>query len=117
MKFFLDAQLPFLLKSKFLEAGFDTLHTQDLPKGNQSSDGAILLFCRKENRIIVTKDSDFLQSKILKGTPKKLLLVSTGNCTNIALYSIFEKTLPLLEQAFLHYDCIEITQKHLIYHF
>jgi predicted nuclease of predicted toxin-antitoxin system len=38
MKFLVDAQLPFRL-ARFLEsAGYDTIHTKDLPNKNATSD-------------------------------------------------------------------------------
>jgi len=41
MKFLVDAQLPRRLVKRFREAGFDAIHTLDLPMGNRTSDAEI----------------------------------------------------------------------------
>ena len=38
MKFLVDAQLPRRLVKRFREAGFEAIHTLDLPMGNRTSD-------------------------------------------------------------------------------
>jgi predicted nuclease of predicted toxin-antitoxin system len=38
MKFLVDAQLPRRLVKRFHEAGFEAIHTLDLPMGNRTSD-------------------------------------------------------------------------------
>ena len=62
MKFLMDAQLPRRLAVRLNEAGYDALHTLDLPDGNRTTDAQILQFAASEQRIIVTKDADFVQS-------------------------------------------------------
>jgi predicted nuclease of predicted toxin-antitoxin system len=39
----------------------------------------------QEERIVVTKDTDFFDSFLIRQQPYKLLLVSTGNITNAEL--------------------------------
>ncbi|ELS04551.1 Protein of unknown function DUF82 [Xenococcus sp. PCC 7305] len=59
MKFLVDAQLPIRL-AKFLQAsGYDTLHTRDLPQQNATSDSQINDISIQQERIVITKDSDF----------------------------------------------------------
>lgn len=53
MKFLIDAQLPRRLARKLREAGYDALHTLDLPKGNETSDEEINRLSEKENHIVV----------------------------------------------------------------
>ncbi|WP_245602690.1 DUF5615 family PIN-like protein [Gloeothece verrucosa] len=58
MKFLVDAQLPVSL-ARFLEAsGYDTIHTQDLPQQNSTSDTQINDISIEQKRIVITKDSD-----------------------------------------------------------
>lgn len=62
MKFIVDAQLPLSL-SKYLEKrGFDVIHTDDLPNKEFTTDNEIREISVKEERIVITKDSDFLDS-------------------------------------------------------
>ena len=93
MKFIIDAQLPAVL-SKYLKGkGFDVIHTDDLPNKEFTTDSEIREISVKENRIVITKDSDFLDSFFVKAIPPKLLLVSTGNIKNKALISLSIQTL------------------------
>jgi predicted nuclease of predicted toxin-antitoxin system len=74
MKFLVDAQLPYRLKDWLLEKGFDTLHTRDLPKANETEDLDIADIADKENRTVISKDSDFLKLHILSGKPSNKIV-------------------------------------------
>ena len=82
MKFLIDAQLPHRLVYWLRERGHDARHTLDLPNGNRTSDAEINEISVREQRIVVTKDADFVNSFVIRGEPYKLLLISTGNITN-----------------------------------
>ena len=88
MKFLIDAQLPRRLAHQLRAAGFETIHTLDLPQGNRTSDQALITFSLTEHCVVVTKDSDFVESFLLRHEPWKLLLVSTGNIGNNELFKI-----------------------------
>ena len=60
MKFLIDAQLPRRLAHQLRAAGFETIHTLDLPQGNRTSDQALITFSLTEHCVVVTKDSDFV---------------------------------------------------------
>ena len=89
MKFLVDAQLPLKLARLLREAGHDVTHTLELPLRNATSDGVLRDFCAREGRVLVTKNSDFVDSLILRGEPPRLLFVSTGNITNRDLETLF----------------------------
>ncbi|MEC4884839.1 MAG: DUF5615 family PIN-like protein, partial [Scytonema sp. PMC 1070.18] len=55
------------------------MHTKDLPLKNTTPDAEINALSIKENRIVITKDKDFLDSFLVNKQPFKLLLVTTGN--------------------------------------
>jgi predicted nuclease of predicted toxin-antitoxin system len=74
MKFLIDAQLPRRLVYRLQEAGHGAIHTLDLPLGNRSSDQIINEISEREQRIVITKDADFVNSFTLYGKPYKLLL-------------------------------------------
>ena len=59
MKFIVDAHLPKKLSYFLQEKGYDSIHTLDLPNKNASSDLEINNLSLKENRIVISKDSDF----------------------------------------------------------
>jgi Uncharacterized protein conserved in bacteria len=90
MKFLLDAQLPPSLKQLFVEKGFDCIHTLDLEDGNNTSDKIINKISVAEQRIVITKDSDFYDSFIIKNKPYKLILVKLGNTSKKEVIQFFK---------------------------
>ena len=79
MKFLVDAQLPRRLVRRLREAGHEAIHTLDLPLGNRTTDTLINDLSAREQYVVITKDSDFVNSFVLNRRPHKLLLISTGN--------------------------------------
>jgi predicted nuclease of predicted toxin-antitoxin system len=49
----------------FSDAGFDAMHTLDLPAGNRSTDEQIRRFARSDQRVLISKDADFVDSHLL----------------------------------------------------
>ncbi|MBF2014909.1 MAG: DUF5615 family PIN-like protein [Rivularia sp. T60_A2020_040] len=116
MKFIVDAQLPVRL-ARFLEsAGYDTIHTKDLPNKNATSDTEINAVSIGDERIVITKDSDFLNSFLTIKEPYKLLLVTTGNINNLELEELFAANLQSLVELFNSHDYIEMTRDSIIVH-
>jgi predicted nuclease of predicted toxin-antitoxin system len=62
MRFLVDAQLPRRLARWLGARGQDAVHTLDLPDGNRTQDAAIGDLACREDRIVITKDSDFVSS-------------------------------------------------------
>lgn len=116
MKFLVDAQLPRHLAAMLNWNGQDALHTLDLPDGNRTPDWRINQISMEEQRVVVTKDADFISSFLLSKFPYKLLLVSTGNISNREIQDIFSKNLPSILNALEKSDFVEISQGSLISH-
>ncbi len=89
MKFLLDAQLPPSLKQLFKNKGFDCIHTLDLELGNDTTDKIINKISVAEQRILITKDSDFFDSFIINNEPYKLIMVKLGNTSKKDLIQFF----------------------------
>ena len=116
MKFLVDAQLPVRL-ARFLQAsGYDTLHTRDLPQQNATSDSAINDISIEQERVVITKDADFVDSFLTIQKPSKLLLVSTGNIRNSELEEIFKNNLSTLVNLLQNNDYVEINREEIIVH-
>ncbi len=115
-KFLLDAQLPRQLKALFAEFGFETIHTLDLPKGNRTPDREIVQLCHDEHWILISKDSDFIESYLLHGHPEHLLLLSCGNLSNPDLEHLIRSNLPRIATAFASNHFIELSKEDLIVH-
>jgi predicted nuclease of predicted toxin-antitoxin system len=116
MKFLVDAQLPRRLSRKLQELGHDALHTLDLPKGNRTTDTEINDMSIHEQRVVITKDADFVNSFIVYRKPYKLLLISTGNIKNSELEALFLRKIQQIEDDFAKHDYIEIDLSNFIVH-
>lgn len=116
MKFLVDAQLPHRLAHNMRNAGYDTIHTLDLLEGNRTPDTGIIAVASREQRVVVTKDADFVSSFWLSRRPQKLLLVSTGNITNAELEGLFLSQMAALDKLFADHDLVELTRSKLIIH-
>jgi predicted nuclease of predicted toxin-antitoxin system len=116
MKFLIDAQLPRRLVLRLRESGFEAIHTLDLPLGNRTTDSLINELSIRERYIVVTKDADFVNSFLLRQTPYKLLLISTGNIQNTELESLFLANLKKITEGFDLFSFIEIDRQSVIFH-
>jgi predicted nuclease of predicted toxin-antitoxin system len=114
MKFLIDAQLPRRATRWLLAAGCDAVHTLDLPDGNASTDVQIIEYADREQRVVVTKDADFVDSHTLRGRPAKLLLISTGNLSNTELEAIILSLLPSILRELDSCSFIELSRAGLI---
>ncbi len=101
---------------RLVEAGYDIIHTRDLPLANRTPDAVINEISMREKRIVVTKDADFVTSFILYRQPYKFLLVSTGNITNRELEALFLRNLNQIVDVFAVHDFVEIDRKMLTIH-
>jgi predicted nuclease of predicted toxin-antitoxin system len=63
-----------------------------------------------DGRVVVTKDRDFRDSHVLARTPRRLLVVATGNITNDDLLSLFERHLDAIVSGFEEADFAELAQ-------
>lgn len=108
MKFLVDAQMPRSLAEFLTQNGLDALHTLDLPDANATSDQFISDFCDKDDRIVISKDIDFLESHLLSHKPRKLLLVRTGNIPNRSLIKLFRDHLQTILEMLMRSDLVEL---------
>ena len=116
MKFFVDAQLPYHLCRLLNDKGHDARHTDDLPNKERTRDSVIRVLVEKEKRILITKDSDFETSFYLQRSPKKLLMITTGNIKNRELYALVINNIQTIEKMFKIYDLIELDNGGIIGH-
>jgi len=104
VRFLVDAQLPARLAWFLTTSGHDALHTLDLPNGNRTTDAQIAEVADSSDRVVVTKDRDFRDSHLLMRSPRRLLVVATGNITNDALLASFAKHLDVFVAALDDHD-------------
>lgn len=116
MNFLVDAHLPRRTAFWLRQAGHDAVHTLDLPEANRTSDTTILEIASREQRVVVTKDADFVDSFVLCGRPEKLLLISTGNITNADLEALLRPNLDAIVASLVVGGLVELTRSALIVH-
>jgi predicted nuclease of predicted toxin-antitoxin system len=103
--------------ARFLEtAGYNTIHTRDLPNRNATSDIEINAISIRDERIVITKDYDFLNSFLTIKEPFKLLLVTTANINNLELEELFTANLKVLVELFESYSYIEMSRDSITAH-
>ena len=93
LTFIIDTQLPPKLAKYLHEKGFPSIHTTYFPHGHLLDDNTIIEIAVRDNRIIVTKDSDFLDNYLLNGVPPKVLMLQFGNISNADLLDLFDHEL------------------------
>jgi predicted nuclease of predicted toxin-antitoxin system len=108
VKFLIDAQLPRRMAGWLRSAGCDAVHTLDLPDGNRTTDEQVIERADREQRAVVTKDADFVNSHLLHARPAKLLLVSTGNISNRDLEALMVPLIPDIVREFQTHSFLEL---------
>ena len=116
MKFLVDAQLPVRLSHLLKSMGHDALHTKELALKNATPDTEINTLSIREQRIVITKDSDFWDSFYVSQEPYKLLLITTGNISNKDLESLFVKNLEQLVDLLENNSVVEMSRDTVIVH-
>src|SRR5262245_17472324 len=94
--------------------GCDAVHTLDLPDGNRTTDEQLLDVADQQDRVVVTKDADFVDSHLLRGRPAKLLLISTGNISNRDLEALLVPFLPDIVREFQAHVFLELGRGGLV---
>ena len=77
-RFLIDTQLPPLLAAYLTTKGFDAIHTTFFENGHLLKDAEISIIAITENRIIITKDGDFLDRYTIYGAPPKVYYFNWG---------------------------------------
>jgi predicted nuclease of predicted toxin-antitoxin system len=117
MKFLVDAQLPVRLARLLEIAGHDTIHTSELSQQNLTPDSIINSLSIQQERVVITKDSDFVDSWLTIQQPYKLLLVTTGNIKNSELEILFTTNLTLIIDLLTKHSYIELSRDRVIVHY
>ena len=103
-----DAQLPRRMAAWLAAAGCDAVHTLDLPDGNRTTDEQLNDVADREQRVVITKDADFVDTHVLHGHLAKLLLVSSGNISNQDLEALMVPLIPALVREFVSHSFLEL---------
>jgi predicted nuclease of predicted toxin-antitoxin system len=114
LKFIVDTQLPPLLSEMLRFKGFDAKHTTDYPNGSQMQDVEIVQIAIHENRIIISKDNDFLDIYILGKYHIRVLILEVGNIPNKELLKIISSQLNRIVELFDKSNLIILNKSNII---
>lgn len=98
MNFLCDVHIPLKLVNYLKELNCQTIHVNHILNGSQTTDSDICRFADSNDFIVITKDSDFKDSFLLKRTPRKLIKFNLGNIPNNELIDIITKYFSLIEK-------------------
>ena len=111
MNWLVDTQLPHQLATALKQRGHHAVHASELPAGHLSSDEAIIAHADRNGAVVVTKDADFLSVYEVKGAPKRLLYLTTGNIRNTELIFLFMRHLDVLCQELKDGGLVEMDRR------
>lgn len=75
MRLIVDAQLPIKLCEILRGLGIDSIHVEELTKGDETPDSEITEFADHNNLVVTTKDTDFYHSHMALNKPKRLFII------------------------------------------
>lgn len=84
MKFLIDNQLPVALSRFIISLGGDSLHVSEAGLA-EASDAEVWRFACDQERIVVSKDEDFLYLAAREPAKAGVLWVRLGNCRTAPL--------------------------------
>ncbi|GAB5525941.1 MAG: hypothetical protein Roseis2KO_38130 [Roseivirga sp.] len=116
MKLIVDAQLPVKLCEILNQLGLDSMHVDELPKGDETTDTEIIRFADHKDLIVVTKDFDFYHSYMTLSKPKKLFLITTGNLKNRQLFDLFRNNSLIIKNALNRSSFVELSNQGITEH-
>jgi len=87
-----------------------------MPDRNRTSDRILAEFADRDDRILISKDRDFVDWHLIQGIPGKLMMITTGNISNDQLMKLFEVYFDKIESAFQESEFIELSQTGLVIH-
>jgi predicted nuclease of predicted toxin-antitoxin system len=105
VKFLVDNQLPKALAKHLQAMGHDCQHVLDANLAN-ASDALICRYAASQERILISKDEDFVYLSAQPNPQIRLVWVRLGNCRTPALLAAFDRFWPAMEACFVAGDTI-----------
>jgi predicted nuclease of predicted toxin-antitoxin system len=99
VKFLIDNQLPQALAKHLSARQHDCEHVLDVGLAN-APDAAISLYAISQERILVSKDEDFVYLLGRLDSAMRLIWVRTGNCRTKTLLAAFDRSWLAIESCF-----------------
>ncbi len=96
MKLLLDENLSPRLARRLQALFPESIHVEDCGLG-ASTDDSIWTFAQDNGFAIVSKDSDFHDLSVLRGSPPKVVWLQVGNCSTSQIQYLLERAKTGLE--------------------
>ncbi len=100
MKLLLDANISWRLVARLKNYFEDCYHVDHIGLNVPAKDSEIWEYAEANNCIIVTNDDDFLNLANSKGFPPKVILLRTGNQSNIYIEDLLIRHLKEIGELF-----------------
>ncbi len=115
MKILCDVHIPYKLVNFLKSHDIEAIHVNQILAKWYTKDREICQYADEHDYVVVSKDADFRNSYLVKGTPRKLLRVNLGNITNQELIQLVGDNLKLFIENFATGRCyIEINQQQIM---
>jgi predicted nuclease of predicted toxin-antitoxin system len=114
MKFLCDVYISYRVIDFLKGRGFESIHVNSFSKKWETPDSEICRYCDENNFILITKDSDFRDTHLLKKSPAKLIKINLGNTSNNdLLHSLTQYFHHIEKVATASHFMIEIDKDHI----
>ena len=97
MKFLCDVHISLNFVKFLNQNGFESIHVNSILNGFNTQDSEIAKYADKMGFIVISKDVDFKNDFLIKGSPKKLIKINLGNVSNRDLIEVFGKEIPKIK--------------------
>ncbi|SFT56179.1 Predicted nuclease, contains PIN domain, potential toxin-antitoxin system component [Algoriphagus locisalis] len=98
MKFLCDVHISYKIVNHLRSLEFETVHVNEILDRWFTNDRAICAYADTNDFIVISKDADFKNSKLISNTPKKLVKVNLGNISNSVLIDAITKNLGAIQK-------------------
>jgi len=88
MKFLCDVHISFRIVRHIEYLGHECIHVNEILDKWNTKDKDICIYADKNDLIVLTKDADFRNSFLIRGTPNKLVKINLGNISTNALIEV-----------------------------
>ena len=99
----IDENLPFSLGSRL---GVDYIHAPQIAE--QASDSLLWQQARENDWVVLTRDTDFFDRLLVRGTPPKIVWVRLGNVRKNDLLRMLEDRWPAVQKLLKLHDLVEV---------
>ncbi len=114
LKYIIDASVTRHVLKRFEAVGMDVVHVLDLQGESPMKDREINLISIREDRIVMTKDYDFVESFMQSKRPYKLLFISSDD--EAQWRAVFLTHFDAIQEHFMNADLVEIGKDGLVFH-